>query len=206
MICKQCGTYNEEGSVICGMCGAPFSEPPKKNIALIIAGVLGVFLVAAIAVIVVLATRGSKPAAPAETAASSAGYSTSAPSTTAAATTADTVSAAAPTDPADDHDYDADGKEVDGMETIPSSFYGIFCSAYKNYDDAEKDAEKLRGQGFSGAEVYYTTDWSNLNTEPWYVVVAGAYTTKSAADAALPEVKAVYGDAYVKYSGDYQGP
>ena len=204
MICKKCGTYNEEGSVICGMCGTPFSAPKSKKIAPIIAAVLGVFLIAAVAVIVVLATRVSKPITPTEAASSTGSYSTSA-ATDAPSTTA-TVSVVAPTDPADDLDYDAEGEVVDGMEAIPSSFYGIFCSAYKNYDDAEKDAEKLRQQGFQDAQVFYTTDWSNLNTEPWYVVVAGAYSSKAAADAALPEVKAVYGDAYVKYSGDYQGP
>ena len=50
-----------------------------------------------------------------------------------------------------------------------------------------------------------TTDWSNLNTEKFYVVTAGVYAAESDANAALASVQSVYPDAYVKYSGDFQG-
>lgn len=239
MFCKNCGTYNEDGSTVCIQCGTqlappvnqpvyapdnnnapPFNNaayvpgsnmpPAKKNPAPIIAAVLGVFLVAAIAIIAVLLFRANKPVSPSEiTSATAASSAASNASTTAGSSN---INAAAATDPADDPNYDPGCPALqDGEIPIqaeegasPSPYYGIFCSAYKNYDDANKNAEKLRQQGFSNAQVVYTTDWSNLNTEPWYCVIAGAYTTKAAADEALPKVKAVYGDAYVKYSGDYQ--
>ena len=41
--------------------------------------------------------------------------------------------------------------------------------------------------------------------EKFYVVTAGVYLSESDANAALPSVQGFYPDAYVKYSGDYQG-
>ena len=58
----------------------------------------------------------------------------------------------------------------------------------------------MRNAGYP-AEVYVTTDWSNLNSENWYVVTAGTYGTESAAKNALSHVQEYYRDAYVKYSG-----
>lgn len=83
-------------------------------------------------------------------------------------------------------------------------FYAICCSASKDSASAEKFAANMRSQGFS-ASVVVTTDWSNLNSEKWYVVTAGTYQTKGEAESALSKVKTVYKDAYVKYSGDYIG-
>ena len=55
------------------------------------------------------------------------------------------------------------------------------------------------------AEVFLTTDWSNLNTESYYVVTAGTYGTEGEANANLAAVQSFCSDAYVKYSGNYQG-
>ena len=33
----------------------------------------------------------------------------------------------------------------------------------------QEQAKKIRGNGFD-AQVFVTTDWSNLNTEKWYVI------------------------------------
>lgn len=63
---------------------------------------------------------------------------------------------------------------------------------------------KYGGNGFD-AQVFVTTDWSNLNTEKWYVITAGIYGTKEAASAVLPDVQRVCSDAYIKYSGNWQG-
>ncbi len=84
-------------------------------------------------------------------------------------------------------------------------FYGIWCSASKDMSDATKVVDKLRDSGFD-ARVYLTSDWSNLNSDPWYVVTAGVFSTESEAKSVLVDVKAIgYSDAYVKYSGDYIG-
>lgn len=83
-------------------------------------------------------------------------------------------------------------------------FYGIWCGAAKSRSEAEKEADSLRNKGLD-AEVFLTTDWSNLNKEKWYVVTAGVYSSKSAAQNALSSVKKVYSTAYVKYSGGWQG-
>lgn len=94
------------------------------------------------------------------------------------------------------------------QETYPVNnllpFYGIWCQGTKDADEAEKYADRLRELGFA-AQVFVTTDWSNLNKERWYVVTAGVYTTESDAKANLSSVQAHYKDAYVKYSGSYQG-
>lgn len=87
----------------------------------------------------------------------------------------------------------------------PSPFYGIWCEADKNYSEATKYAERWRNTGFS-VHVILTTRYSNLNPEPWYAVTVGMYGTETEAYNNLAKVQAVYGDAYVKYSGDYIGP
>ena len=84
-------------------------------------------------------------------------------------------------------------------------FYGIWVLGSHDPDECRDMVSRLQSQGYAGAAVFYTTDWSNLNTEPWYVVTAGCYATEEEADAALPGVRAAgYEDAYVKYSGERQ--
>lgn len=83
-------------------------------------------------------------------------------------------------------------------------FYGIWCTASKDYAEAESSAHYISRQGYN-AQVFVTTDWSNLNSEKWYVVSAGVYLTEEEANAALPGVQSIYADAYVKYSGRWQG-
>ena len=85
-----------------------------------------------------------------------------------------------------------------------SAFYGIWCHGSKSQSEAEQGASELRDQGFN-AQVFVTTDWSNLNAEKWYVVTAGVYATQDEAEQELSYVKAVYPDAYVKYSGEWKG-
>ena len=65
--------------------------------------------------------------------------------------------------------------------------------------------EGIQSKGLDG-DIFVTTDWSNLNSEKWYVVTAGIYYSEEDAKDALPDVKnAGYSGAYVKYTGDYIG-
>ena len=87
--------------------------------------------------------------------------------------------------------------------TTSSPFYGIWCEADKDYNEAQKYMQSWRNKGFSSADLFLTTDWSNLNSEPWYVVSVGKYGSEGDARNALSKVQAIYADAYVKYSGEY---
>lgn len=95
-------------------------------------------------------------------------------------------------------------QQSDSSQSSISPFYGIWCGAAKTEAEAQKQAKKIRENGFD-AQVFVTTDWSNLNTEKWYVITAGTYGTDEAASVVLPDVQRVCSDAYIKYSGNWQG-
>ena len=86
-----------------------------------------------------------------------------------------------------------------------SSFYGIWCAASQNEDDLSQMSDKL--SAISGIEpcIVLSTDWSNLNTSPWYCLSAGKFATQEDAEAMLPTVRQVVDSAYVKYAGDFIG-
>ena len=83
-------------------------------------------------------------------------------------------------------------------------FYGVWCSASKDPADMQAVADDLIRNGYD-ARVLVTTDWTNLNTEMWYVVTAGLYASEAEASAALSGVRTLYSDAYIKYSGSFKG-
>lgn len=86
-------------------------------------------------------------------------------------------------------------------EAMQAPFYGIWGSASKDVYSVEQEAAAIRARGFD-AKVYLTSDWSNLNAEPYYAVSIGTYDSEYAANAALEAVRrAGYTDTYVKYSG-----
>ena len=95
-------------------------------------------------------------------------------------------------------------QQSDSSHSSISPFYVIWCGAAKTEAEAQKQAKKIRENGFD-AQVFVTTDWSNLNTETWYVITSGIYGTKEAASAVLQDVQRVCSDAYIKYSGNWQG-
>ncbi len=89
------------------------------------------------------------------------------------------------------------------MALVFAPFYGVWCAAYEDRGDADKYADLLKSQGFDAC-VFLSSEWSNLNSEPYYIVTAGTYTTEADAEAVLRSVhNAGYVKAYVKYSGDY---
>ena len=95
-------------------------------------------------------------------------------------------------------------QQSDSSQSSISPFYGICCGAPKTDSDAQKQAKKIREKG-GDAEVLGATDWSKRNNEKWYVITAGIYGTKEAASAVLQDVQRVCSDAYIKYSGNWQG-
>ena len=95
--------------------------------------------------------------------------------------------------------------DSNAVETGDGPFYGIWCSASKNQNEAQKVADRLTELGFAG-QVYISSEWSNLEQEKWYCVSADACKTQGEAEKILQAVqKAGYDDAYVKYSGEYIG-
>lgn len=102
-------------------------------------------------------------------------------------------------------DYsDWEPSEYELMGTYTTPFYGIWCSASKNQSDAEVVAQAIYNQGLL-AKVYVSSDWTNLNSEKYYVVTAGEYYSEEFAKADLELVKKLgYPSAYVKYTGDYK--
>ena len=83
-----------------------------------------------------------------------------------------------------------------------SPFYGVWCGASKDEAGAENIATVLREKGLP-ADIYITTDWSDLNVEKWYVISAGTYDSKEEAEQVLLRVKDYFENAYVKYSGKW---
>lgn len=91
-----------------------------------------------------------------------------------------------------------------GVTVKESPFYGVWCGASKNLDEARGYLSELTADGYD-AQMYVTTEWTNLNNEKYYVVTAGVCQTKSAAESLLETVKADgYSNAYVKYSGEHK--
>ena len=100
---------------------------------------------------------------------------------------------------------EADVSTGESTSTNTQAFYGVWCYGAKEESAAKDFAEKLKNEGFS-AEIFMTTDWENLSSEKYYVVTAGVYSSESSANDALSDVQdAGYGDAYVKYTGEYIG-
>ncbi len=81
-------------------------------------------------------------------------------------------------------------------------FWGIWISASKSEFEMAALIQQLKGDGFENSVMTMTTDWSNLNPEPWWVVSAGRYASEEQANSALSEIKQKgYTSAYVKYTG-----
>jgi cell division septation protein DedD len=102
-------------------------------------------------------------------------------------------------------DAAAHGTPAQSEAAPKEPFWGVWVYASKNEGEAQQFAEDVRSNG-ANAGVVLTTDWSNLNTEPWHVVYIGPFSNQ--VDAETAQAQAVsdgYSNAYTKYSGDYQG-
>lgn len=85
---------------------------------------------------------------------------------------------------------DTDTWSSDDYNDSPEPFYGIWCEAYKTKSDAKKGLKVWKNRGFD-ANIYITTQWSNLNSEKWYVISTGEFASKSEAKSTLSETKKV---------------
>ena len=95
--------------------------------------------------------------------------------------------------------------EQTNTNTRKTPFYGIWCYGSKNEEEAINYSKKMVENGIDSV-VFVTTDWSNLNSEKYYVVAAGIYESEDMANDNLNSIKSAgYSDAYVKYSGEYIG-
>lgn len=97
-----------------------------------------------------------------------------------------------------------DKEEATNTASDEEPFYGIWVFASKDEAECQSIIADLKSKNFD-AKVYMTTDWENLNSESWYVVSAGEYSSKEKAQAALSLVQASgYSGAYVKYTGSHK--
>ena len=115
------------------------------------------------------------------------------------------VDNASPNKPEYDLEETIDDTEsvVDGIFNR-NGFYGVWLYASDNEEDAYNFANQLTEQGFAGC-VTQSNLWSNLNSEPYYVVTYGAYESEEIAQGQLANIQDLYSDAYVKFSGEYVG-
>ncbi len=89
-----------------------------------------------------------------------------------------------------------------GTSTVSDDgFYGIWIGAWSNESSAIEQANQAKAAGYAG-QVFMTTDWENLNANPYYVVTAGTYSSQSEAEAHLSDVQnKLIADAYIKHTG-----
>ncbi len=85
------------------------------------------------------------------------------------------------------------------------SFYGVWCYASRSTEDAVEHGSTLYDSLGIYPTVVLSSQWSNLNSDPWYCLSAGKYSTQEEAESVLTQVRSVYSDAYVKYSGNFMG-
>lgn len=85
-------------------------------------------------------------------------------------------------------------------------FWGVWAAAYKDHESAEEFAAEARQGGWPSASVFMTTDWDNLNPEPWYVISLDRCASQGQAEASAAQADSEgFEGAYAKYSGEYIG-
>lgn len=109
-----------------------------------------------------------------------------------------------PSEDAQTSDFEVSGGDAFEEAIHQTSFWGVWCKASEKYEDVKQKADELIEDGYY-AQVVSTSDWTNLNQKDWYAVTAGMYATEAEARDALVQIQKIYGDAYIKYSGEYVG-
>ena len=92
--------------------------------------------------------------------------------------------------------------QVGTQPGVDAPFWGVWIGGFKNVDGAEEMVADAQSAGLP-AMIFETTDWSNLNSEHYYVVSIGVSTDEATAKRLCEQAKeAGFDGAYVKYSGE----
>jgi hypothetical protein len=125
-----------------------------------------------------------------------------------ATATAEPTTTAEPTPTPDTGNTDGGTGSTDGGNTTDGTGttfpdwsgtdgYTVIIESSKTLSGAEKVATAAESGGLTGVGILDSSDHTSLNGG-YQVVFVGEYTSKSDAEAALPDAKAKYSDAYVK--------
>ena len=97
------------------------------------------------------------------------------------------------------------GSGTSGMSaTGTEPFWGVWIGAFNQRQNALERAAQARDLGFSNVRVEFSGNWTELNQAGYYVVSAGAYSSKAEAERVLSSARQYFSDAYVKYTGTYK--
>ena len=83
-------------------------------------------------------------------------------------------------------------------------FWGVWIGAFNHRQNALERAAQARDLGFSNVRVEFSSNWTELNQAGYYVVSAGAFSSKAEAERVLSSARQYFSDAYVKYTGTYK--
>lgn len=88
-------------------------------------------------------------------------------------------------------------------DLTPPAFYGIWTGKTTSLEAAQNETNALRAFGYD-AKIYLTTEWTNLDPIPAYMISTGEYGSEEEAQASLESVKATgRNEAYIQYTGTH---
>lgn len=99
----------------------------------------------------------------------------------------------------------APAPEAEPVASEISPYWGVWVGAFSHLENAQDRMADASANGLPSPRIEMSSDWSNLNQAGYYVVSVGRCGSQAEAEALLAEAQAYYADAYVKYTGDYQG-
>lgn len=104
--------------------------------------------------------------------------------------------------PSDFDDYKYVDYVIDPVDKY-TSFYGVWIFGCKDKEEAQNFVVDCGYKVFDyPIEAILTTEWRNLNPEPYYAVTVGRYASEEEAKRILEFAQEYYPNAYIKYTGD----